>query len=95
MDDMRERVIKGLEAYDKKTLFFSFTKRDIPEYAALVSLGKEALPHLFDQLDNHPRSCLSLIREISGDRPAVPAEARGRLELVKKIYKEWRVELGL
>lgn len=60
---------------------------DHPGFAEIVSMGPLALSFVL----NEPLGWveMSLLCKLLGGRPEIPEEARGRLRMMQKIYRQW------
>ena len=86
----KNKVIQNLRAYQEKNRIGSFIVHEDPNYVTIKEIGKEALPVLFDCIEEYPWVCFSLIITILKRRPDIHEKLKGRLEPLKTIYANWR-----
>lgn len=90
---LQETIEKHLEKYEDTTGGLSFIKYDHPDYKAILSYGKEALPTLFKCIDDHGWCVIALLHEITKQSP-VKHENRGKYYKVIDDWKNWGKENG-
>jgi hypothetical protein len=62
-------------------------------YQAIIGLGKEAVPLMLSDLQNHPRHWFWALHAITRANP-VPAEARGNLLRMTEAWVTWGQKNG-
>lgn len=87
---------KALRAWLKRDVGHSSRMKDTfehPAFAEIVSMGALALSFVL----NEPLGWaeMELLCRLCGDRPEIPEKARGRLEMLQKIYRQWITRFGL
>ncbi len=102
---MRAHVLRLVREWHEETAFLSVWKVGHPKARALVALGPEVVPYLFEALaeqsthspdpnaSEYPWS-MWLIREILSDGPTIPKEQAGRIRWIVGAYRAWGRERG-
>jgi len=90
-------VLNLLERWRSETAYLSdSTKRSShPAYQEIINLGPVALPTLFRDLEQtHDGHLAKALTTITGAHP-VPAENRGKIQLVAEAWLQWAREQGM
>jgi hypothetical protein len=87
---------KALNAWLERDTRHSSRMRDTfehPAFAEIVAMGPLALSFVL----NEPLGWteMELLSRLLGGRPEIPEEARGRLRMQQKIYREWVKKFGI
>ena len=90
---MQEIIKKHLDNYEATTGGLSYIKHNHPDYQALLTFGTEALPTLFNCIDDHGWCVIALLHEITKITP-VKYENRGKYHEVINDWKNWGKENG-
>ena len=84
----QEIVKKHLEDYEAKTGGLSYIKYDNPDYQTILRYGVEALPALFNSIDDHGWCVIALLSEITKANP-ITKEQSGKYHEVIKSWKDY------
>lgn len=60
-----------------------------PAHRAIISMGPPVVPLIAAEMEREPGWYFDALQSIIGDGPDIPEEARGRLNVLTKIYLDW------
>jgi hypothetical protein len=99
-----EQYREHMHKYADETAVMSFTVHKHPAYQAMLSMGKDIIPHLIHDLHNYyhtrehdsrfigefdPWAAMQLLGAVVDDCLSFPEEVRGRLDPLCKIWIDW------
>jgi hypothetical protein len=73
---------------DSKFLSFSKDKSQLPTYQAIIAMGKQALPLIFQDMQIQPNHWFEALKSITGENPVL-TEHRGNLQSMTNDWLIW------
>ena len=88
--DLEQRFIELATRLHEETQFYSMTRQFVehPAYGEIVAMGEAAVPWLLREMTRMPSHWPILLKEITGEDPAINAEP-GKVDQVEAAWLEW------
>ncbi len=88
--DLEQRFLELAARLHEETQFYSMSRQFVehPAYREIAAMGEVAVPWLLREMTRTPSRWSILLKEITGENPAVNAEP-GKVAQVEAAWLEW------
>lgn len=73
---------------ESKYLAFAKDSLQLPNYQAIINMGKMALPHILADMQQQPNHWFSALKAITGENPVLP-EHKGNIQSMTNDWLLW------
>ena len=73
---------------ESKYLAFAKDSLQLPNYQAIISMGKTALPHILTDMQQQPNHWFGALKAITGENPVLP-EHKGNIQSMTNDWLLW------